>query len=204
MNPQTPEGQAVATGPYVELENGQWVPQVCDWLAVVRNPARDSPLVTVRLEVRAGKPVATSVTVASYPDWEPGLDAEKLGSIQYGELIEDLVQAQAIGAASVIKQGGPPLPNWQGDRSVLLSPGEIDETAEAAASLHRNRKMTSDHLQKVAEVYLADSTGAPTEAVQAHFKKSHRTATRWVALARARISARIHPPEEGGLKHGQH
>ena len=186
MHPQTLEGRAIETGPYVELENGQQVPRLCDWLAVVRDPARDSPLVTVRLEVKAGKPVATSVTVTSYPDWEPGLAAEKLGSIQYGDLIEDLVQAQAISAASVIKQGGPPLPSWQGERSALLSPDEMDETAKAAGKLHRNKKMNSTHLQRVAEVYLADRTGAPTEAVRAHFNTAHRTATRWVALARER------------------
>lgn len=180
-------GSPVAVGPYVELDNGQRVPQACEWLATVFDPAPDSPLVTVRLEVKSGKPVCTSLTVTSYADWEPGLSAEKLASIQYGDLIEEVVQTQAVSAASVIKQGGPPLPAWpRGQEPTLLSPSEMDDIELAAAKLHRNRKMTAEHLQKVAGVYLADRTGAPTEAVQLHFRTKHRTATRWVALARER------------------
>lgn len=57
---------------------------------------------------------------------------------------------------------------------------------KAAAATRGRRKMTDDLLREVAEVYLADTSGAPTQAVADHFYTGHRNATRYVAKARER------------------
>ncbi|MGA8725375.1 MAG: hypothetical protein WB565_10035 [Acidimicrobiales bacterium] len=181
-----PGGNLLRSGPYVELENGDMAPAVCEWLAYVAPlSSSDSPFARMRLEVRAAKPVCTSVTVSSFPDG-PEVTAEMLTSIQWGDLIEQVVQAQAVSAASIIKQGGPPQPTWDGSRDSLLSGNEIDVAETRAVRLHRNRKINEAHLREVADVYLHDERGAPTLAVKEHFDTSHRTATRWVDLARKR------------------
>ena len=56
----------------------------------------------------------------------------------------------------------------------------------APSALSRQRKVTDELLREVAEVYQSDTLGAPTLAVEDHFDKPNRTATRWVKLARHR------------------
>ena len=56
----------------------------------------------------------------------------------------------------------------------------------AVAASRRRRIVTDDLLQEVAEVYKADTTRRPTQAVADHFFTGHRNATRWVRLAHDR------------------
>jgi hypothetical protein len=62
----------------------------------------------------------------------------------------------------------------------------VERAADSALATRRRRTVNDKLLQEVAEVYQADTTYAPTWAVANHFPTSHRTATRYVALARKR------------------
>ena len=64
-----------------------------------------------------------------------------------------------------------------------------NNTSEPVGTMRRARagrkvKVTDDLLREVAEVYRANVSGKPTEAVANHFDRSHRTATLYIKRAR--------------------
>lgn len=75
---------------------------------------------------------------------------------------------------------GPDFLTLEGPDGIIA--GASDLVSQALRP--RRRAVTPEFLASVAKVYLADTKGKPTMAVQKRLNGSHRTATRWVSLAR--------------------
>lgn len=78
-------------------------------------------------------------------------------------------------------------------RRVQATASELSVPAEATG--HRRRKITPEHLEEVARIYLA-AEEKPTRAVQLQFGVAHSTAAKWVRAAREQGLLPPATPEE--------
>lgn len=143
-------------------------------------PARPKwPVLSLRLETQAGRPVATQLVVASPPLAE--VTGTWFRSLPLNEIIHDAIRAAASNA--VLREAFEAGQLIDADGRMVTSVGEGLEGARQLAQ-DRRRPITPELLAQVAEVYRSDTTGRPTEAVKNAVPTSYRTATRLIARAR--------------------
>lgn len=134
--------------------------------------SRDSsgPLRTLKIEVRDGTPICTEIRLASRPDGR-GLRPSDLEAIELANWIEDILSECT----------------WQATPDGPISrPGErASRKAIEHAQKAGRRKVTSELLQKVAELYREHIDAKPLEAIREEFDVSYRTAARYVELCRS-------------------
>ena len=138
------------------------------------------PGVEIGIEVVEGVPWVTFVALLG----EPGARRVKAADVKaVAGRLEDLVES-ALSTASYEQPKGKS--SWLAIRSLSKPNAEAETMALPEirrARKRANRKVTSELLQQVADVYRKGDP-APTEAVRRAFGCSHRTAARYVQLAR--------------------
>ncbi|MGH3475325.1 MAG: hypothetical protein ACRDQD_00645 [Nocardioidaceae bacterium] len=70
------------------------------------------------------------------------------------------------------------------DEAITSLTGVEPRSTSRQARAARKVEITDDLLREVAGIYRANVTDRPTEAVAEHFDKAHRTAARYIELAR--------------------
>lgn len=160
------EAPPVRFGPYT-------VPAAVAW---VLDPIGKSPSVRAEFEMRRGRPVCLSLSVNAVEGGRsvttadlatlPGLDRKALDAFK--ALATEVHADEA----------------WQEGRNLERTSEVLHpDTREVGKSL---RSESDEELRRIAEVYRANVTSAPLEAVEAEFGISRRTASRRVQSARER------------------
>lgn len=172
-------------GDIVELPAGDPFPE---WASVRVNwPDRpDWPWMELRLEVVEGRPVAVAFTVA-YPN-HADVVGPWIRSLPLPEIVHDAVLA--VGARLVGDHLFMDYPRYGVDEA------NAELTRARAVAGRTRQRVSRELLEKIAAIYRADRTGAPTVAVADAVPTSHRNATRLVA--RAREEGLLEPYERGG------
>jgi hypothetical protein len=138
----------------------------------------DLPALAMRIEVRGGIPVCAELTFRAKDDGRD-IRTTDLRAVRLEEWIENIVAA--VSAQVVDESTG-----------VVTAAVDLSEDAHRAAvatvrAARRGgrRRVTDDLLRRVAETYREHlPSGRPVEAVRIAFGTSHRTAARYVQLAR--------------------
>lgn len=127
----------------------------------------DFPAHAVIIEVSKGPGalIVSQLTVAAVNWINDPLTPELLAAIDLSRLFKSAVDAVTV----------------RSTRQRVVGPRTESPDKRAGP---KRRAMTPELLGEVAKVYVACATGAPTLAVAEHFGVPHRTATRWVAVAR--------------------
>ncbi len=166
-----------STGPLTRLGGGQPFPS---WALVSVLPSGSDPMVTLRLAVREGQPVATEVTL--FVTGEGAVTKSDLRDLPLKEIIDRAVEKLAsMGLAQTLEAERRWAPGMD-----LPTDEETSVRRDAMALAHQRRPITDALLHQVANIYRINETGAPTKAVADMLYTSHRNATRWVAIARER------------------
>lgn len=140
------------------------------------------PALSMTIEVLEGVPRCTALTISAQAGGREVRSGD-LRAVPIERLVEDIstwasgdVISSDSGAAEVRRTVGSV--NEARDRSVRR---EIQEVRA-----NSRRAMSDDLLRSVAEVYRQHAEERPVEAVRRAFATSHRTAARYVSLARSR------------------
>lgn len=143
-------------------------PESADVLFVDRDDNRI--LVTVSLRVIEGRPVLVGAAIGPI---HPRV-ARELKAAEVRLPIEELTDlaVRAVAASFADERAGP-------------GRGNPVAQAEAAVRARQRHAMTDSLLREVAEVVKSDTRGEPRQAVKNHFPTSLRTASRWIAAAKA-------------------
>ncbi len=178
--PSKEAAYAATEGPFFELAGGVLFPEAVDIAA--KPKGRDGPYVKLRLEIDAGNVVCSSLEIKRVPGGGP-VDTSTVHGIPIKPLVDAAVVWESANARAIVDiEGGV----RGADGKYLFNRDDTHDTEKNARALRRQRSVTDELLREVADVYLADTFGAPTLAVEDHFNTSNRTATRWVKLARQR------------------
>ena len=159
----------LATGqPFFERAEGSWV-----------RPGSTGPVVRFALICPDGYPEMDEVRIVR-SEGDAEISATTLQSIPLKK-----IKDEAIGMLGLMAYGAKHRVIDESD--VKLHRAGIHAAGPSAVAASRRRRVVTDELlQEVAEVYKADTTRRPTQAVADHFFTGHRNATRWVRLARDR------------------
>lgn len=137
------------------------------------------PACSFTIEVIDGVPLCTRLELVRRPEVERSeVRGDALRRVQLDTWIEDIVAAASARVVAV------------DSHNVVMDRASNTEAERRARSDVRRmmargrRKITDDHLQKVAEVYTQHADHKPAQAVQEAFGASERTAFRWIAAAR--------------------
>lgn len=133
--------------------------------------------VDMHVQVEDGEPVVRQLTVSTAPDRNVSVDRDVLRRVPVSELLR-----QACAAASYVDDGR--------SRSVTLRGGEAEQDA-----VRRRRELSYEHLQRVADIYLAHEGDSPTQAVAITLHLARSTAAKHVMRAR---QAGLLPPTVKG------
>lgn len=150
----------------------RWVPR----RIFVHSPMADQPDLTMTIEVRQGIPVYAEVAVRARPDG-PDIRRKDLDDLPLDDWLEQIVAACSLIATELDESGRP---------KSLRKKGSDRRAAMANARRVRSGRprISSERLQKVAEIYREHIADRPTIAVTRAFGVSHRTAARYVQQAR--------------------
>jgi len=161
----------------VEFDVGLFLPE--SFTADLTN-TKVPGIATMRLEVeiRDGQPWCRSISMVAEPDG-PGVVPASLRDVPLRQLLGVLAFELADENMDRFRPDGPSLPS--ASRAALA---HIDRQERARAALSGRRRVTPDLLKRVADVYSADESGRPTQAVANEFNVSHSTAARYVGSAR--------------------
>lgn len=146
----------------------------------------------LRLEVRGGVPRCTDVrlhTVDGGREVQPG-DLTRLSGRLSG-LVADIYAAMSMPITN--ESAGTMSFGWENDRQFA------DASAHATRLRTARRKIDRPLLERVAETYRANMDHNPTESVALSFGVAHRTAARWVEMARSSEFGLL-PPTSPGRK----
>lgn len=113
--------------------------------------------------------------------------ADEWQSLAKRLIVDFAASAEVRESAAAFMKALPDLP-----RRVQEAGSELSVPTEATG--HRRRKITPEHLEEVAGIYIA-AEEKPTRAVQLHFGVSHSTAAKWVGKARE-MDLLSPPPEQ--------
>jgi hypothetical protein len=177
------EARIRLSGPRVQLERHLVPAQV-----EIKTGGEGELEIYARVEVNeGGSKLAEICFVSTDPDAR-GIRQTDLREVEVSALLEDLVALFTIGYGLV------PYTSERGvDTHKLeiyggqLRDGEIDPAfLRVARGLRRGRKrdITPALLERVAEIYRANISTAPTKAVEHHFQVSQRMAAEYVSRAR--------------------
>ena len=169
-------------GPFYELHGEVLFPESVELLASPADPTR-FPYVRLRLEIDGGRPVCTMLAFERGTDGG-SVEQSMLKDLEIANLINAAVIWQTTSARAIVQisQGAMSVFRWD----------DVHDTEHNTLALRRQRSLTEELIKEVAEIYLGDTSGKPTEAV-AQWREcpSKRTAIHWVGLAR---KTRIDPP----------
>lgn len=162
----------------------RWVPQRIS----VHSPMPNEPDLTMTIEVRQGIPVYTVVTLQARPDG-PEVRKKDL-DLPLDDWLEQVVASCSMIAMELDESGRPKrLRKKPSDRRLAM--------ANARRARSGRPRISSERLQKVAQIYREHVADRPTEAVSRAFGVSHRTAARYVQQARG---ARLLPDTTPGKR----
>jgi hypothetical protein len=146
------------------------------------------PDFAMKIEVRQGVPVCVEASLTARPNG-PEVRDKDLGYLRLSDWLEQIV------AECSKRYSGQ-----HGRMEFWASPAQSDRAD--LASIRRVRsgrpRISQERLLKVAEIYREHVGGRPTEAVERAFGVSHRTAARYVKLARE--SGHLPPTTPGKKK----
>lgn len=137
----------------------------------------DRVQVDLHVAVEDGEPAVQQLTVTTSPNRRRGIDRELMQQVPVSELLR-----QACAAASYVDDGRRQV--------VTLRGGEQEQKAA-----RRRRELSYEHLQRVADIYLAHQAQAPTQAVATKLHLARSTAAKHVMRAR---EAGLLPPTRKG------
>lgn len=149
-----------------------------------------SPALRLRLAIVDGVPQCRDIHIEAKPEGRE-VRTSDLRSVPLEQWIGDLF---AVAASRIVStSGGVVTAVDEADPRRLTQARRVVERARAAS----RRSVTDDLLREVADVYRANVDGRPTEAVQRAFGVAHRTAAKYVQLARAK---QLLPPTTPGRR----
>lgn len=138
--------------------------------------SKNEPDLAMKIEVREGLPQWVEVVLRARPDG-PEVRDKDLAAIRLSDWLDQIV------AECSLKYSGAGPGGWEGWSKPVNDRDAVADIRRARSG--RPRTITSERLQKVAEVYRQHFDKRPTEAVMRSFGVSHRTAARYVQQARA-------------------
>lgn len=147
-------------------------------LSVTFPGARDQPRLQMVLGMENGAATCRELHLVA-KEGARGVRPGDLEAVRLNEWVEDLFAATAMRATTEETSPGV-------YRTAYRIPNEqaAADALRAARRRGARRKITDEALGEVAEVYKG-APRAPTRAVADHFGKSHRTASDYIAKARA-------------------
>jgi hypothetical protein len=190
LYPPKPDGTiGTNSGPFRQLAGNVLFPERVDIAAFPSEPAAEL-WCRLRFEIEVDQVICSEVAFVRIPG-AAAIGASTIRNVDIGSLIDKAFVWQATASRQSVQvfEGvfGPDGYSIDADGRVSLwTEADIAKAEKDALALRRQRTITDDHLREVAEIYLSDGTGAPTEAVKDQMDTSKRNATRWVAQARER------------------
>lgn len=137
------------------------------------------PACSFTIEVVDGVPLCTRLELSRRPEVSRSeVRGDALRRVQLDSWIEDIV---AAASARVVATDAH---NIVMDRASSREANRRARSDVRRMMARGRRKITDDHLQKVAAVYTQHQNDKPAQAVQEAFGASERTAFRWIAAAR--------------------
>jgi hypothetical protein len=155
----------------VPLEDGSTFPHRCEVVAM--GMAMGWPETRLGIVVEEGRPILESllferpVTLASGKEHWVEISASAIRKIPVEEVVQSAIEHVARQVA------------WQQGR-------DPHQAAATALRTHGRRSITDELLREVAAAVREDRLDMPNQAVRARLYCSSRTASRWIAAARAR------------------
>lgn len=168
------------------------VTEVADWLpvrgatlpavfvALLTEEAEGGPDLRLSFAVRGGVPECREVCLTASREGHE-VRVSDLARVKVEDLMEAAITELRIVHGTGDRDPRTGLYEWY-DRE----PGRAEIRAVREARAQRKVKMTDDLLREVAEVYRANVSDKPLEAVAQRFDKAHRTAALYVSKARER------------------